>query len=83
MVPLLRVLEQQLLPALPKAGDEIAGEFPRVKVQVFSTRREPDGRLWAISCLLSEAEPEHSDEVVLEVAVSQLSSSPTLEALVI
>jgi hypothetical protein len=52
MVPLVRDLEQLLLPALNKAGDEIAGEFPLVKVQVFSGRLEPDGRQWAISCLV-------------------------------
>jgi hypothetical protein len=85
---LIEDVERRFLPTLREAGAAIAKDYPYVKVDAgysnpFGEATDSPGHAIGISCLLKNADSDQPDEVVLEIVISQLKSTPVIEADVI
>jgi hypothetical protein len=81
---LVQELESRFLPGFRKIAREISELFPRVKTTVWSSpvgsRTDYQGHDLGIDCLLTDAQPDQTDNLALVIGVAHVSSVPSMEA---
>jgi hypothetical protein len=84
MNPLVKKLEERLLPEFEKIAERIRQEIPNVLVSVYSSSTGSlttyQGYDFAIDCIFTDASDDEIDNTCLDVGLGYLTTTPRIYA---